>query len=249
VIVNLLSNAGRYTENGGEISIVASAAGSEAVVRVRDSGIGIDAETLPHVFDLFVQERRTLDRPQGGLGIGLTVAKRIVELHDGTVSARSEGRGKGTELVIRLPLSKGDVPGASARIPTPIPSRNTVTADDVLRVLVVDDNVDAAKIIGEALGMFGCEVQLAHDGASALVVAAKFAPDLALVDIGLPILDGYEVAGRLRKMPIVPKRIIALTGYGQARDKRRSREAGFDEHLVKPIELEELKALVDRSRS
>jgi len=243
-IANLLANASKYTEAGGEIGLVAVAEGAEAVVRLHDSGIGIAPEMLPNVFDLFVQEKMALDRSQGGLGIGLTVVKGLVELHGGSVSAHSEGRGKGSEFVIRLPLAASDAPEA---LPPVAPPVGAAIAQG-LRVLVVDDNTDAAEMLSEALHILGCSARVAHDGETALAAASDFAPDLALVDIGLPIMNGYELAGRLRRLDAAPKRIVAVTGYGQEGDYLRSREAGFDEHLVKPVDLDALRAVLDRSR-
>jgi signal transduction histidine kinase/ActR/RegA family two-component response regulator len=241
-IMNLLANSVKYTGRGGEIAIVAAVEGSQVVLRVRDSGIGIAPEMLPRVFDLFVQERGALDPAHGGLGIGLTVVKTLVELHGGTVSAQSEGKKKGSEFVIRLPLASDS--GFAAAPATTLSLPAAAAAAGGLRVLVVDDNADAAGLIGEALGIFGCSVRIAHDGASALVAAREFEPDLALVDIGLPILNGYEVAERLRRMHVAPKRIVAVSGYGQGTDRLRSREAGFDEHIVKPLGLDALRKLV-----
>jgi signal transduction histidine kinase/CheY-like chemotaxis protein len=247
-ISNLLSNAAKYTEPGGEIAVVAVAEGSEAIVRVRDSGIGIEPEVLPRVFDLFVQEKRALDRAQGGLGIGLTVVKSLVDLHGGSVSAHSQGRGKGSEFVIRLPLAPGEEHAAIPVAPPPSYVPDPTPTEDRLRVLVVDDNADAADMLREALRVLGCSVQIAHDGEAALVAASGFAPDVALVDIGLPIMNGYELAGHLRRMEAAPKRIVAVTGYGQETDFQRSRQAGFDEHVVKPIDLGTLQGVLDRSR-
>jgi signal transduction histidine kinase/CheY-like chemotaxis protein len=240
-IVNLLANAVKYTRRGGEISVVALAEGSEAVVRVRDSGIGISPEMLPRVFDLFAQEKGALDRAQGGLGIGLTVVKTLVELHGGRVSAHSEGRTRGSEFVIRLPLASDDAPAVAASTTAP-PRR--VPVEHRLRVLIVDDNSDAANLVGDALGVLGCLVRIAYDGASALVAAVEFEPELALVDIGLPILNGYEVAERLRRLDVPPRSIVAVSGYGQHADRLRSREAGFDDHIVKPVGLDILRKLV-----
>jgi signal transduction histidine kinase/ActR/RegA family two-component response regulator len=248
-ISNLLANAAKYTEPGGHIGIVAQAEGSDAVVRVRDSGIGIEPEALPRVFDLFVQEKRALDRAQGGLGIGLTVVKSLVDLHGGSVAAHSKGRGKGSEFVIRLPLASVDHPGASVpEAPPSSPTLGSSSAEGRLRVLVVDDNTDAADMLREALRVLGCSVQVAHDGEAALAVASDFSPDLALVDIGLPVMNGYELVAHLRRLDTAPKRIVAVTGYGQEADYLRSRDAGFDEHVVKPIDLGKLQEVLERSR-
>jgi signal transduction histidine kinase/ActR/RegA family two-component response regulator len=246
-IANLLSNANKYTEAKGQIAVVASAEDSDAVVRVSDSGIGIAPETLPKIFDLFVQEKRALDRSQGGLGIGLTVVRGLVRLHGGSVSAKSEGLGRGSEFTIRIPLASREALAAAAPVE---PSSSAALGPEAggLRVLVVDDNADGADMVCESLRTLGYGVRVAYDAASALEVAVEFAPDLVLVDIGLPGMNGYELAGRLRKMDVPPMRIVALTGYGQEEDFQRSREAGFDEHLVKPMHLDALRALLDRCR-
>jgi signal transduction histidine kinase/ActR/RegA family two-component response regulator/PAS domain-containing protein len=244
-IANLLANATKYTEPKGCIEISAESEAGEAVIRVRDSGIGIAAETLPRIFDLFVQEKRALDRSQGGLGIGLTVVRALVALHGGTVSASSKGLGQGSEFVVRLPIAASDamvdaIPGA--------PSSATAigAAGDRLRVLVVDDNEDAANMLCESLRARGYGVWVAYDGPSALSVASEFEPDLVLVDIGLPGMDGYELVGRLRRLEPPPRWIVAVTGYGHEEDYARSREAGFDEHIVKPMSSETLRAVLDR---
>jgi signal transduction histidine kinase/CheY-like chemotaxis protein len=244
---NLLLNAAKYTEPGGEIGVTAYAEGIDAVVRVRDTGCGIAAETLPRVFDLFVQGERTLDRAKGGLGIGLTVVKGIVELHGGSVSAHSEGVGRGTEIVVRIPLAPPlTVAAAPAPPPSPAP---TLAAEAPLAVLVVDDNEDAAVMVEATLEILGCTAKIAHDGASALAALAGFTPDLVLLDIGLPDIDGFEVARRLRRDgSAASARIVAVTGYGQESDRRRSKDAGCDEHLVKPIGLDELTEIVTRCR-
>jgi signal transduction histidine kinase/CheY-like chemotaxis protein len=246
-IANLLANASKYTERRGEIAVVALADGATAVIRVRDSGIGIAPEALPRIFDLFVQERQTLDRFQGGLGVGLTVVKGLVALHRGSVSAHSEGSGKGSEFVIRLPLAPPRALEGPGPV-TPPSSRRLLTPSEVrpLRVLVVDDNVDAADMLREALGLLGCTVDVAYDGETALALAPDFAPDLALLDIGLPLMSGYELAGQLRSLCPAPRRIVAITGYGQESDHVRSRGAGFDEHVVKPIDLATLGKILDR---
>jgi CheY-like chemotaxis protein len=242
----LLSNANKYTERDGQIAVVACAEDSDAVVRVSDSGIGIAPETLPKIFDLFVQEKRALDRSQGGLGIGLTVVRGLVALHGGSVSAKSEGLGRGSEFTIRIPLASRETLGAA--IPGSPSSSSAVGPESGrLKVLVVDDNADAANMVGESLRTLGYGVRVACDAASALDVAVEFVPDLVLVDIGLPGMNGYELAGRLRGLEAPPRRIVALTGYGHEEDFERSREAGFDEHLVKPVRLDTLRALLDRT--
>jgi CheY-like chemotaxis protein len=245
-ISNLLANANKYTQFGGKISVLAAAEGSEAVIRVLDSGIGIAPETLPRIFELFVQEKRALDRAQGGLGIGLTVVKALVGLHGGSVSAKSEGLGKGSEFAIRIPLSSPAIPTS---IPTPPSSSGSVNTGVELRVVVVDDNADAASTLGESIRALGCSVRVAHDASSALTAAAEFGANLLLVDIGLPGMNGYELIGHLRGIDTTPKRIVALTGYGQEGDYQRSREAGFDEHIVKPMSFDTLRGVLERSRN
>jgi signal transduction histidine kinase/ActR/RegA family two-component response regulator len=239
-IVNLLTNAAKYTEPGGIIALTATGELGEVVVRVQDSGIGIAPELLPRIFDLFMQGQSDLDRSHGGLGIGLTIVKSIVTLHEGTISAHSAGLGQGSEFVMRLPLAASEdaaveVPAIEARSPS----------GDHCRVLAVDDNVDAALTLGQALGALGCTVQVVHDGAAALAALPTFAPELVLLDIGLPGMDGYEVARRLRSASPHPAlRIVAVTGYGQSSDRVRSRDAGFDDHVVKPVSLDILRRVL-----
>ncbi len=335
VLVNLLSNAAKYTEPGGEIRLsvdltagpatkmsetLAGEAGPSVTIRVRDNGIGIERDMLPHVFELFTQSERALDRSQGGLGIGLTLVRGLVEMHGGTIRVHSEGAGQGSEFVVILPLTPAShannsasrqlntaggvteparreeppVPAApqgitgtvglsdshdaelsaavdlSVSAPTAYPvvpgtwsgttSERSGAPPDAPRVLVVDDNFDAAESLKEILEEWDCSVLLAHDGLQALDIARAFVPDVVLLDIGLPGLDGYEVARRLRQdwangIPFLSAeglsgtgrsgpRLIALTGYGQEEDLRRSREAGFDHHLVKPVDLDALENLV-----
>jgi signal transduction histidine kinase/ActR/RegA family two-component response regulator len=244
-IANLLVNAAKYTERGGRITVVASSEGSEAVIRVRDSGSGIAPDVLPNVFELFVQGKSSLDRGQGGLGIGLTVVKSIVELHGGSVSAHSDGPGRGSEFIVRLPLTANEAatPGAA-----PPPDARGPAAVR-LRVIVVDDNPDAADMLGQVLDVLGCSVRVAHDGASALALDRELTPDCMLMDIGLPDIDGYELACRFRQSDSTASTtLIAVTGYGQDSDRLRAQEAGFSEHLVKPVELESLQRVLDRIR-
>ena len=240
VIVNLLNNAAKYTENEGQIWVSVEQEGNDAVLRVRDTGVGIAPELLPKVFELFVQGERTLDRSQGGLGIGLSIVKRIVEMHDGRVSVQSDGEQRGTTFEIRLPVLGEVVATAQA------PDAHDTSAQ---RILVVDDNEDAAVILMQALEQLGYQVKVAHDGPSALDVFKTFRADVALLDIGLPVMDGYELAQRLSESRDGrPLRLVAITGYGQEEDLRRSRAAGFDHHLVKPVDGARLrKLLVDVS--
>jgi CheY-like chemotaxis protein len=225
---------------GGTITVEAARERDMAAVRVRDTGIGMSAELIPKVFDLFVQGERSLDRSEGGLGVGLTLVNRLVTLHGGTVSAHSEGRERGSEFVIRLPaLSEAPLPREveGAREPASPTHRR--------RVLVVDDNRDSADTLAALLEAWGHEVRTFYDGPSALAGAAEFDPDIVLLDIGLPKMNGYEVAGRLRQSSKRPMILVAFTGYGQDEDRWRVREAGFDYHLVKPLEAAALVRILD----
>ena len=239
VIANLLTNAAKYTRRASRIALEVRREGAQALITVRDPGEGIPPELLPRIFDLFVQGDHALARSQGGLGIGLTLVKRLVEMHEGTVEARSEGKGKGSEFSIRLPAlvettaRRGAQPGA---VLAGGPSR---------RVLVVDDNLDAADSIGKLLKLFGHEVRCVYDGLAALAAVKDYRPEVVVLDIGLPEMDGYEVAKRMRSMPQLQNtRIVAVTGYGQEEDRRRSRDAGFDQHLTKPVDPEVLQSFV-----
>ena len=240
ILSNLLTNAAKYTEPGGTITISAHTEGEAAVLRVRDTGIGIEPELLPRVFEAFAQSAQASDRAQGGLGLGLAIVKSLVGLHGGQVEARSAGRGQGAEFVVRLPVAD-ETSRASAARADQLPPASVVAAGAEAnmrrRVLVVDDNVDAADLLGEMLRRRGHEVVIAHDGAAALRTRLTFCPDVALLDIGLPVMDGYELAQNLRALhPDAPLQIIAITGYGEANDRARSKAAGFDEHLVKPVD-------------
>jgi PAS domain S-box-containing protein len=242
VFANLLNNAAKYTERGGALQLHARVEGGEAEVRVRDSGFGIPPEVLPHVFDLFAQAERTLDRSQGGLGIGLTLVRSLVELHGGRVSAQSEGPGKGSEFVVRLPLLAGPVapPEAADR-----PEAPAAQAGRPLRVLVVDDNKDIADSLAFLVRLWGHDVRTSHDGQSALKAARTYRPRVVLLDIGLPGLTGYEVARELRADSGSDEvMLVAITGYGQEEDRRRSRQAGFDLHWVKPVDPAALQRLL-----
>lgn len=233
VIVNLLTNAAKYTDEGGHLWLSLERDGDTAVVRVRDNGIGISADLLPHVFDLFTQEDRSLDRSQGGLGIGLSLVRSLVEMHGGTVTANSEP-GRGSEFVVRLPLSSA-VAEPSAR---PLPR---AAAGAACRVLVVDDSVDTTHSLALLLSAAGHRVRTANDGPGALAALTQESADAVLMDIGLPGIDGYEVARRIRRQPGAERMVlVAMTGYGQERDRQLAREAGFDHHMVKPADLDEL---------
>ena len=240
VISNLLANAAKYTEQGGAITVVAQQEEHDVVVRVRDTGIGITPEMLPRVFDLFVQERQTLERSQGGLGLGLTIVHSLVHMHGGTVSAHSEGAGRGAEFVVRLPVA---VMGASSPLSDLAGTSPAAGVTPDIRILVVDDNEDAADMLVEALASKGYRVRDAHDGPAAIRIAAEFKPHIALLDIGLPVMDGYELAHRLRQLPASGGiRLCAVTGYAQETDRARSRAAGFDRHFAKPLDLDVLHA-------
>ncbi|CAL1239987.1 response regulator [Candidatus Methylocalor cossyra] len=241
VFSNLLNNAAKYTDIGGRIDLIVEAHPGEAVVRVRDDGRGIDAELLPHVFDVFAQDERSLDRTQGGLGLGLPLARRLVELHGGRVEAHSPGTGLGAEFVVRLPRGTPALPDPqSEAVGGPQPRRSG------LRILVVDDNVDSADSMALLLSLDGHDARTAFDGPGALAEAAEFRPQVVLLDIGLPGMDGYEVARRLRALPdLGAVLIIAVTGYGQDDDRIRSKAAGFDHHLVKPVDPDALNALLN----
>jgi PAS domain S-box-containing protein len=240
VIVNLLTNAAKYTNLGGKIRLAVESSGDEAVVRVTDTGVGISPELLPNVFDLFTQADRSLDRSQGGLGVGLTIVQRIAELHGGKAEAHSAGPGRGSEFVVRLPLT---APPAGE---TPVSSKSAVAVDPKpLNVLVVDDNKDAANSLALLLRQAGHDTLTAYSGASALALASENVPDVVLLDLGMPELDGYDVARLIRKKrPLKHVRLIALTGYGRDDDRQRSQEAGFDAHLVKPVEPQKLRDLL-----
>jgi len=241
VIANLLNNAAKYTSKAGQIWLMAERQDQEVEIRVRDTGIGIAPELLPQVFDLFVQADRSIERSQGGLGIGLTLVKKLVEMHGGTVSARSEGRGQGSEFAVRMPVLAGE-PTAYADT---VLSGTAASAAPQRRVLVVDDNVDAAESMAMLLRMRRHEVRVVHDGPSALEAATDFQPDVVLLDIGLPGMSGYEVARKLRQEPGGERLVLAaMTGYGQDEDRRRSKEAGFDQHFTKPVDPEQVQVLL-----
>ena len=233
VVVNLLTNAAKYTDEGGKIALTVQQEGATAVLRVRDTGIGIAPALLPFIFELFTQAERALDRAQGGLGIGLCLVHRLVELHDGTVAAHSV-LGQGSEFVVRLPV----MPSLEAAL---LPASTELVLQDKqhCRVLVVDDNFDAAETLTMLLEFLGHTVQIAHDGPSALQQALAWQPDVILLDIGLPGLNGYEVARRIRaEASLAGIVLVALTGYGQESDRQCAREAGFDHHLAKPADFD-----------
>ncbi|QDU97775.1 hybrid sensor histidine kinase/response regulator [Lignipirellula cremea] len=243
VIGNLLNNASKYTDQGGHIEITLQRQGEQLLIRVTDNGMGIDAELLPKVFELFVQSSRSLDRSQGGLGIGLTLVKNLVEMHGGTVAAHSEGSGNGSRFEVRLPLA--EAPREVEEPPQP------AAAQGALRVLVVDDNLGAVKILTILISRLGSHViETAHDGEAALEKATQFRPDLILLDIGLPKMDGFTVARKIRENGDLERTLlVALTGYGQEEDRQKSKEAGFDVHLVKPVDVATLRELLQSCQS
>ena len=237
VILNLLNNSAKYTEEGGRISLLVERQDEQAVIRVRDNGMGIAPELLPRVFDLFTQADRTLDRSQGGLGIGLTIVHRLVEMQGGSVEAHSEGPGRGSEFVVKIPVAP--VPQHDPQLLAhPEPPNEKPRGS---RVLVVDDHADSADSLSLLLSHLGHEVQTAYDSRMALTIARSFRPGVVFCDLGLPIMDGYEVARQLRTFPETRDAVlVALTGYGQDEDKKRSVTAGFHYHLVKPVSPESL---------
>jgi signal transduction histidine kinase/CheY-like chemotaxis protein len=239
VVTNLLTNAAKYTPDGGTISVVTRRDGDCACLAIADNGVGMPAELLPRVFDMFVQGERASDRSEGGLGLGLAVVKNLVERHGGRVAATSAGIGKGSTFTVWWPLATG------IAVDTLEQPRAAVAAPRPLRVLVVDDNIDAATTLGELLKVLGHEPLVAHDAPSALAIARDVPPQVALVDLGLPILDGFELLGRLRNLPgLRALSAVAVTGYGQPSDRVKSHAAGFDRHLVKPVGLEDLRSLL-----
>lgn len=245
VFANLLTNAAKYTDAGGSVSVQARRDGGGIRVAVSDTGRGMSRDMLARVFDLFVQEQQNLDRSMGGLGIGLAIVKNLVAMHGGSVEAHSPGAGKGSTFVVRLPAVTRDTWSdvAQRKSPTPVPA-----APARARILVVDDNEDAAMLLGEVLGALGYVCTIATDGPQALELAKHKTFDLVLLDIGLPAMDGYEVARHLRELPGGRAfKLIALTGYGAYNDKQRSYEAGFDHHLVKPVDLSALTSVLEPS--
>ena len=243
VVINLVTNAAKYTRPGGRIEIDAGLVHGDIELRVRDNGIGVSAEMLPRIFDMFTQERQALDRADGGLGLGLTIVKSLIELHGGTVSARSDGIGHGCEVFVRVPKAGPGTFSSVARDGTD----STVVARLGRRVLIVDDNVDAARTMADALDLAGYDTRVAFDGPAALEMAARVEPDAVLLDLGLPLMDGYEVAREILSAPADRKPVvIAVTAYGQQSDQDRTRTAGFSSHIVKPIDTSEVVAVLER---
>jgi PAS domain S-box-containing protein len=245
IIANLLNNAAKYTPNGGRIEVAAWREDAMAVVRVKDSGVGIPATMLPHVFEMFAQVERHSERAQGGLGIGLALVKQLVVMHGGDVQAHSEGSGQGSEFTVRIPLAEASAP-AVLKIET---HELEAGAGQGVRVLVVDDNIDSALTMAQMLGILGYQTCTAHDGLEAVRAAQVFAPDVVLLDIGLPHLSGHEAARRIRQLDGGQDLLlVALSGWGQEDDLRKSADAGFDRHFVKPVDLQVLMEVVSAAR-
>jgi PAS domain S-box-containing protein len=239
---NLLNNAAKFTPDGGTITLMAQQTGPTIEVRVRDSGIGVAPDMLPRIFDLFTQVDSTPGRSQGGLGIGLTLVRTLIEMHGGSVEAHSAGPGKGSEFLVRLPALKGATEGASDEAAPDSPVRREKSA--ARRILVVDDNADARESLTEVLGEWGHDVRTAENGETALEAARAFHPEVVLIDIGLPGMNGYDLARALRGTSgLEGSTLVALTGYGRAEDRKASFEAGFDDHWVKPVSFEMLSAV------
>jgi CheY-like chemotaxis protein len=239
VLLNLLTNAAKYSDRNGRIRLTAERKGSDVVISVKDNGIGIAADQLPHIFEMFSQVDRSLERSQGGLGIGLTIVKRLTEMHGGSIEAKSTGPGQGSEFVVRLPVV---LEPSDPQVPD---REEAATVKSSLRILIVDDNRDGADSLSLMLRMTGNETHTAYDGADAVAKTVEFQPQVILLDIGLPRLSGYEACRRIRQQPggkdLV---IIAQTGWGQEQDRQHTHQAGFDHHLVKPVDLRSLMNLL-----
>jgi len=244
VVGNLLNNACKFTDKGGQIWLTVEREGKQAVIRVRDNGIGITTDQLPRIFEMFVQIDTSLERSVGGLGIGLTLVKNLVEMHDGTVEVHSAGVGQGSEFVVRLPIVV-----EPPKPPAPKPTVSEPPPTTARRILVVDDNRDSAMSLAMVLKLTGHETHTAYDGLEAVEAAATFRPDVVLLDIGLPKLNGYDACRKIREQPWGKGMVlIALTGWGQDEDRRKSQEAGFDAHLVKPVDHAALTKLLAELR-
>jgi signal transduction histidine kinase/ActR/RegA family two-component response regulator len=245
VVTNLLTNAAKYSPPGRTVRIGVTADEAEAVIRVGDEGFGIDAELLPRIFDSFIQAAQPIARSRGGLGLGLAITRNLVRMHGGSIEAKSEGHDRGSEFIVRLPLARS---GQKTPLPNrPAETRAAASSDGLAktRVLIVDDYAGAADSLSDFLELSGFETRIARDGPEAIEAAADFYPAVALIDIGLPVMNGYDVARHLRAMPEIGRpRLIAITGYGQERDRERATAAGFDEHLAKPVDPERISALI-----
>jgi CheY-like chemotaxis protein len=244
VLSNLINNAAKYTEPGGWIEVTAHSSDGQVELSVSDNGIGISAEMLPHVFEMFVQERQPVNEARGGLGLGLAIVQNLMRMHGGTVSARSEGRGTGSTFTIRLPCAASpdgqkDAPPMTA-VFSPLAR--------AYRVLIVDNSPDAAEMLALAFNELGCDARVAADGAAALAMVENFQPQIALLEIGLPVINGYELARQLRLRDAgADMRLIALSGYGRKADIELALRSGFDEHLMKPVEFGTLEELLLRA--
>jgi CheY-like chemotaxis protein/anti-sigma regulatory factor (Ser/Thr protein kinase) len=235
VVTNLLTNAGKYTDAEGTIAVRCLREDDVGVLEISDNGIGIEATLLPRIFELFTQEPQSVARSRGGLGLGLAIARTLVQLHGGTLTVHSDGRGRGTTVRMRLPLVATTSPGVD------LPRTLTPPEAARRRVLVVDDNQDAAEMLSALAEHRGHTTRRASDATSALALLDDFSPDVALLDLGLPMIDGFELARRIREIPRHRAiRLVAVTGYGQASDRQRTAAAGFDGHLVKPVQLDEV---------
>jgi CheY-like chemotaxis protein/anti-sigma regulatory factor (Ser/Thr protein kinase) len=242
ILSNLLTNAAKYTPHGGRIWLSATLEGTEAVMVVKDNGIGIPADMLESIFDMFTQVDRSLERSFSGLGIGLTLVKRLVEMHLGHIEVKSGGENQGSELLVYLPALNDDDP---LEIVEPLASPGPAEMTGKCRVLVVDDNKSAASMMSMVIKLLGHDVRTAHDGLEAVELAGDFLPQIVLMDLGMPKLNGYEAARRIRNQSWGRNMIlVALTGWGQEEDKQRTREAGFDHHLIKPVEPAELRRIL-----
>jgi signal transduction histidine kinase/ActR/RegA family two-component response regulator len=242
VFANLLTNAAKYTPAGGRLEVEAHAEAEDVVIVVRDNGLGIPGDRLPEMFELFAQADHSLARSEGGLGIGLTVVKKLVEMHGGILTAASDGAGKGSEFTVRLRAATAPADAAGAGAPSSRPRAARVSR----RVLLVDDNAALARAMCRLLRTLGHQVETCHDGPTAIAIATNFRPEVIFLDIGLPGMDGYEVARRLRQEePCSASLLVAVSGYGAEANRRKSRDAGFDEHLVKPVSFEDLAEVID----
>jgi CheY-like chemotaxis protein len=247
VVVNLLTNACKYTEPGGNVTLTVRADGGDAIISVQDDGIGLSDEMRERVFELFERGERAAELAVDGLGVGLTLARRLVALHGGTLTAHSKGKGLGSEFVVRLPLRMPDLNGVAppSSISAARPAGATHTA---LRVLVIDDNADTAELLGELIVRWGHSVRVAHAGAPALAMVRASPPDVVLSDVGLPDLSGLELARLLRSEPATSNALlVAITGHDDRADRRRSAEAGFNHHLVKPIDVRALEVMLEQT--
>jgi len=247
VLVNLLNNAAKFTPKNGYIQLACRTATNspqQVEISVRDNGIGMSPELLGHVFELFTQGDTFENRRRGGLGIGLTLARTLVEMHGGHIEAKSAGEGQGSEFIVRLPIAEAAAQPTISQI-----KKAALTAANACRILVIEDNIDQAQTLAALLSLWGYEVTTANEGTAGIELAETFKPDVVLVDLGLPGISGYEVARRLRKHPELKNAcLVAQTGWGDANDRRRTREAGFDHHLLKPLDPEELRSVITQAR-